>query len=856
MVMRCLPFFYNGNGDIINIVAMDDPMYNLRQLEVVLHNSFEFPWYDPMTLMPTGMYPHWGPLFIYILAMGCLLTGATTLPAIITTSLFIPPFMCALMVPVTYVIVKKAFDWKTGLIAALFISTITGQYFARGLFGYLDHHIAEVLFGSIFCMIYMLSITETTNLKINFGDRTTLKKPILYGVLSGIAFLSGFLIMPTMILFGFIVMIYTLLIFTISIKYDVNRELLLIVNTLTFGIPTIGFFLLGYPVVSWFQLSHYSLAHPLVWGVMIATTIILYLASSNYKKITSKASEFASPVLIFGGIIFVAILLFRKYINDIIQGSIIADSIEFFGQSAVVSTVQEARAWGAMDAWNAFNFFIILSFIGLITLTYLIFTKKKGEHIFLYVWAIVMLIATIQHIRYEYYLAINLAILSSVGAGYFLRNIDFTFITQKFARTTTKLTNLETVAPRPEGKNKPKSEKQKNTKPKSQQQKNTKNYLAFAGLCIVGAISALAIFGGITFGLAIGQSSAIRLNPDWKESLIWLEANSPDTGVDYYEVYDGSKFQYPPTAYGVMSWWDYGHMITFISHRIPNANPFQAGVYGNYSSSSFFMASSEERANEILDNLKTKYIITDTEMATGKFWAMATWYNPKLGQEPYIKQLVVPKSPMSQELQLALGYTLDYYSTMITRLHVLDGTAYNVQEAIYVEYDPSTHRVISANQMSLRDAMVKALQLQESITKTKLEAIISPNPLQPIGKQNALTHYRLIHESPTSTITGNGIDIKYVKIFEYVKGYVYRPTHEGILFAEQTITTNTGRKFNYIQEISGTEFTLPYSGTYTITDTSGNVIETITISEEDVVNGNKSYPDETTGVCVDCASGT
>ena len=29
-----------------------------------------------------------------------------------------------------------------------------------------------------------------------------------------------------------------------------------------------------------------------------------------------------------------------------------------------------------------------------------------------------------------------------------------------------------------------------------------------------------------------------------------------------------------------MSWWDYGHLITYIAKRIPNANPFQAGVAG------------------------------------------------------------------------------------------------------------------------------------------------------------------------------------------------------------------------------------------------------------------------------------
>ena len=55
------------------------------------------------------------------------------------------------------------------------------------------------------------------------------------------------------------------------------------------------------------------------------------------------------------------------------------------------------------------------------------------------------------------------------------------------------------------------------------------------------------------------------MNGDWKESLEWMGNNSPDTGVDYFTIYDPETFQYPPQAYGVMSRWDYGHMITYIA---------------------------------------------------------------------------------------------------------------------------------------------------------------------------------------------------------------------------------------------------------------------------------------------------
>jgi dolichyl-diphosphooligosaccharide--protein glycosyltransferase len=832
-----------GNGDVIDLVAMDDPMYNLRQVEVIL-KSGGFPWYDPMTLMPTGMYPHWGVLFPYILAVACIIGGASTLSDIITISLFIPPLMAVAMIPTTYLLVKKSFDWKTGIISAIFIATIAGQYFTRSLFGYLDHHIAEVLFGSIFCLAYLATIIDTKDDKIDFKTISTLKKPLLYSSLAGISYLLGFLVMPTMILFGFIVLLYTITMFIASIKYKVNRESLLILNTLTFGIPILGFYIMGYPVVSWFQLSHYSNAHPFVWALMIGMTIILYAITTKFSEISNKINEFVSPVMIIAAAILVIVMLFHKYMYNILQGSIVADSIEFFGQSAVISTVQEARAWSVQDAWGAFNFFLILMFIGLAILAHAVFTKKRGEHVFIYIWTLVMLVATLQHIRYEYFLSINLAILSAIAVGYFVRNIDISFITSKFNTASTKLSMLDpqditvTTPTPPDAK---KKSKKSPTREKSTKKEpiNIAKYSAFIGLCVVIAISAMAVLNGVMFGYAIGQSNAIRLNPDWKESLIWMGKNTPDTGVDYYTLYDSQTFKYPESAYGVMSWWDYGHMITFISHRIPNANPFQAGVYGNYSASSFFMSQSEEHANEILDNLKTKYIVTDTEMATGKFWAMATWYNPKSGQTPYIKSFIVPKSPTSTDGQIVQGYTPDFYMTMITRLHLFDGASFNSQDAIYVEYDPATSRVFTATQMPLHDAITKSLTLKQSSITTKAVAIISPDLMRPIGQQNTLKHYRLIHESPSSTITGDHIDVKYVKTFEYVNGYYYTPTTGTgmILFAEQDITTNTGRSFKYRQEISGTEFILPYPGIYTISDVNGNVIETITVTENNVNQG-------------------
>src|SRR5512145_68159 len=129
---------------------------------------------------------------------------------------------------------------------------------------------------------------------------------------------------------------------------------------------------------------------------------------------------------------------------------------------------------------------------------------------------------------------------------------------------------------------------------------------------------------------------------DWKESLAWMGNNTPETGVDYLRIYEPATFRYPEQSYGVMSWWDYGHMITYIAQRIPNANPFQQGVGGPGGAAAFFMAESEESATGILDTLGTRYVITDIEMDTTKFPAMATWYNASRAETPYMMRMLVP----------------------------------------------------------------------------------------------------------------------------------------------------------------------------------------------------------------------
>jgi dolichyl-diphosphooligosaccharide--protein glycosyltransferase len=91
--LRLLPMLNMGNTDVLMMVASDDPLYNLRQVEQILANFPNYAWFDPMTFFPTGMSVPWGPLFPTIIAVFSLLVGATTRPEIIRVGLLIPPLM-------------------------------------------------------------------------------------------------------------------------------------------------------------------------------------------------------------------------------------------------------------------------------------------------------------------------------------------------------------------------------------------------------------------------------------------------------------------------------------------------------------------------------------------------------------------------------------------------------------------------------------------------------------------------------------------------------------------------------------------------------------------------------------------
>jgi dolichyl-diphosphooligosaccharide--protein glycosyltransferase len=134
-------------------------------------------------------------------------------------------------------------------------------------------------------------------------------------------------------------------------------------------------------------------------------------------------------------------------------------------------------------------------------------------------------------------------------------------------------------------------------------------FKVFLALALIG----LVFVPCILIGAALTKSSDwVGPGPEWQKSLIWLQNSSPETS--YYL----QPSQIP--EYGVLSWWDYGNWIVYLSKRPAISNNFQTGVED---SAYFFMSESEQEAKAIMDKLKVKYVITDTPMLNEKFGAIA-----------------------------------------------------------------------------------------------------------------------------------------------------------------------------------------------------------------------------------------
>jgi dolichyl-diphosphooligosaccharide--protein glycosyltransferase len=719
-----------------------------------------------------------------------------------TVAAYFPAVLGALTVIPVYYIGKYLGGHETGILAAILIAFAPGQFLSRSMIGFTDHHVAESLFSTFFIMFFMLALISAKKKELRFEhvinkQFKVIKEPLIYSIVAGIMYWAYQLIWPGASLFAFIILAYAVFQYVLDNFNKESSDYLGFAGIITFLVSSLLILPFVHPDMG-FSMYYYSWFHVVTASGAMAGFVALSFIEREFQQ--KKLKAYYYPLTIFG-IVFLGLIILKIVSPSLYSLIIIAPNAVFGIQTGGPSTIAEASSifykGNTFTLTRVFGNFtksgFIVSTIGILILISKMFRKPRSEEVLVLVWSIFILLAIYGQVRFAYYFSVNVSILSGFVGGLLLNAVKWNELDQKFRSTVKSPSDLPEF---------------------------------FKFLKIQQVIAVLAIAGFLVYpvyGTAMQQTGGGSNDPRWEwiEACQWLGSNTPDPGMDYNGIYeapqDGELFAYPDSSYGVMSWWDYGHWIEVFGHRMPNANPFQAGIGGRRGSideqnqpgaSTFFTAQSEEEASSVLEAVDpdpekagARYIMSDTRMAVDIFGAIATWTLDTAGYY--------------QSYWTGSGYqsvpSARFYNSMESRLHILDGNG------------------------------LKQYRMVHETWAVKTE--------EPWYRQ---VYNSLFRENIPEVDTG------YIKIFEYVKGAKVTGTaspNEPVKIST-TILTGQGRTFEYSQSTTSDsegkyEFIVPYSTEGPISgetqfDTApscpyklsyGDATKEVRVSEEAVLKG-------------------
>ena len=730
-----------------------DAYYYMRNIEVLVNNFPHFNSFDPYMLYPGGAGVLARPFFPWLIAgiIRLVSWGVPTLHTMEAVGAYMPAILGTLTLIPVYFIGKELFNRWVGVISAALVVILPGELLHRSLLGFTDHHVAEVLFSTVCILFLIMAIKRAREREISFGhfirrDWSTITKPLVYTLLAGV-FLGIYLLSwQGGLLFIFIIFAYLVIQFIVDHLRHKSSDYLCIVGTPLFLVA----FLMLLPVLGKSSLDTvYRVAMPVVIVVPIVLSIISRLMAGRALK------PFYYPLTLLGlaGIGLVALHaidpgLFKYMIG---QFSIFAPGGAMLTVLEVQPLLFPGGEFTLRIAWANFTTSFFISFISFAMLIYLVIKEKSADKTLFLVWSIIMLMAVLGQRRFGYYYAVSAALLT----GYFSwKMLDIAGLSKLLAKSKEVVEAVKKFKKR-----------EKKTREKAKQKTFMQPRGAWVRVIVVGIVIFFLVFlPNILQAKAFGSMPNAIMNEDWYTSCLWLKDNSPEPFDDpdfYYELYPPrDEFEYPETAYGVMSWWDYGYFIMYISHRIPNSNPGQARAR---EAGQFFTAQNESSVQEIVDryDLRTKYVVIDYAMATpAKFYAMAEWAGSNVSEFYEIYYLQT-----EDDWQMMYLFYPAYYQSTVVRLYNFDGEAVVPTESIVISYEERVtsegerYKEITSGQYFSSYEEAQAYVASQTSGNYK---IVGDKPFSSIVPLEELSSYERVYSSGDTTSRTT------VKIFEYL----------------------------------------------------------------------------------------
>jgi dolichyl-phosphooligosaccharide-protein glycotransferase len=752
-----------------------DAWYHFRLIENLLqHFPFRIS-FDPYSFYPVGQEVWFAPLFDELVAAGAWIIGAGT-PSPQTIQMvaaYFPPVLGALVTVPVYFIGKALFDRKVGLLAALVLVILPGQFLLISRVGDLDHHVAEVLFSTTSMLFLILALKRIKERPLHFGDIargdwSVLYKPLILSVLSGFALGLYLLTWVGGLLFAFLFFCWAVLMYVISQLRDENKDYVCIICVPIFLVALLM-------IIPFLDQLAFSQLDIIALAAGIAAFPVLAVISRLMKRLNIKAAYY--PLVLVGAGSLCLLVLYL--VSPATIGSIEYGFSQFAPGTGLL-TIAEARPmllvngpFSLAPLWNAFTTASILAPAAFVLLLAAAFKNIDDAKVLFLAWAILITVGTLAQIRFAEYLTVVFALLSAYLLWRIVTWIPIAF--NYFGLKEERVSKREKARKTKEQSKLARgSSAVSNTEKGSWQRQGMTPFKYLWAVSAVIVVSLLGIYPNLPQALlAAGTNSGI--NKNWHDALVWMKGNTPEPFNNpnaFNELYRkpaaGQNYPYPGSAYGVMTWWDIGHYVTEIAHRIPNSNPNQSGAI---SAAQYFTATNEAEADQILDRLGSRYVIVDLDMATPfendwtrKFPAIVSWAGKDLAQ--YCEIYLQPTQTGKQLTPIVLYYP-DYYQCMSTRLYNFHGEQVVPAATTWViSYAMNSGMKVLQNERSFptyEDAK-KFLDNQSSpnFRIVGTSPFVSPVPLAKLAR------YQQVYQSESVPVQDNQkTDFPFVEIFRY-----------------------------------------------------------------------------------------
>jgi dolichyl-diphosphooligosaccharide--protein glycosyltransferase len=412
----------------------------------------------------------------------------------------------------------------------------------------------------------------------------------------------------------------------------------------------------------------------------------------------------------------------------------IAAVTERVGGNSVSQTVAELRPlltlYGRLSwkpAWDQFTTAWILAPPALLYASWRAFKENSPALLLFSIWSALMLVAGLEQVRNCYYLAINMALLAGFASAQLIR------LPGRWER----------------------------------------------------AVACLLVAGALIYPNLSKTLEAARIDtgpsPDWRDALSWLRDQTPEpfndpSAFDRYfpALAPGATFSYPPSAYGIMNWWDYGHWISAIGRRIPVGNGMQSGAV---EAAHFFTATDPVWASDMLRRAGARYVIADPSLplntaanlnpSNARFLTMMVWAGLDVDDHTFTEAVLNPSG--ENEAEPLMVFYPAYYQSMLARLYLFDAEQQTPEDSTWaMAYNDEVFRGKTRKHIIWSQRFHSYDEAQQYVRQHSGRRFVigGLDPLKSCVPLPKLADYRLAYTSQPSQKEKREV-LHAVKIFEY-----------------------------------------------------------------------------------------